>query len=213
MPVVKIENISDDSCWGLWKIEETTDSLLNLSFLSGEEHKELSRISNLKRKKEWLAARALLKHVINKNLSLEYLGTYKDENNKPFLFGHTAHISIAHSFPYAVTLLNRNHACGIDIEKPKPALFHVARKFLDTQELKEIKHNSGDLCLAWAAKEVLYKLHGKQKLSFRENLHIDIISLQNKERQFTAEIALPESCNKYSLVYETMENYVICYSI
>ena len=37
MPVVKIEDINKDSCWGLWKIEETTDSLQNLSFLSKEE--------------------------------------------------------------------------------------------------------------------------------------------------------------------------------
>ncbi|MFC2125132.1 4'-phosphopantetheinyl transferase family protein [Bacteroidota bacterium] len=213
MPVVKIENISDDSCWGLWKIEETPESLMDLSFLSNEEIEELSRISNLKRKKEWLGARALLKYVINKHLSWDYRGTFKDENNKPFLHNHSAHISIAHSFPYAVALLNRNSACGIDIEKPKPALFHVAPKFLNTYEFKNIKHMPENLCLTWAAKEVLYKLHGKQKLSFKENLHIDPESLNSKKGLINAEIELSETCTKYSLVYEIMESYVICYSL
>jgi len=213
MPVVKIENISDDSCWGLWKIEETTESLMNLTFLSDDEINELNHITNLKRKKEWLGARALVKHVINKNLSLEYRGTFKDENNKPFLHGHAAHISIAHCFPYAVTIINRINACGIDIEKPKPALFHVAPKFLSAHELGSIKHIPVDLCLAWAAKEVLFKLHGKQKLSFKENLHIDPDSLNSKKGHITAEIELSGTSNYYSLVYEIMEGYVICYSL
>ena len=213
MPVVKIEDINKDSCWGLWKIEETTDALQNLSFLSKEELNELNQITNLRRKKEWLGARALLKHIIDKYLVMEYHGTYKDEHNKPFLHNHSAHISIAHCFPYATTLVNRNHPCGIDIETPKPALFHVAPKFLNTEELKNIKYKPKDLCLAWTAKEVLYKLHGKQKLSFRENLHIVPKSPKSKKGQITAEIELSETTNRYTLVYEILENYMICYSL
>lgn len=213
MPVVKIENINDDICWGLWKIDETTDSLLNFSHLSEEEKKELSQISNIKRKKEWLGARALLKHIVEKHLSLEYQGTFKDAHKKPFLFRQNVHISIAHSFPYAVVLINKNHPCGIDIEKPKPALFHVAPKFLDAIELKEIKNNPEDLCLAWAAKEVLFKLHGKQKLNFKDNLHIQPYTLKNKKGQIKAEIKVSELKIQHSLVFEIRESYVICYSL
>jgi len=213
MPVVKIENINDDLCWGLWKIGETSESLLNFSYLSEAEKKELFQISNIKRKKEWLAARALLRHMVEKHLMLEYQGTFKDDHKKPFLFGQNLHISIAHSFPYAVVLINKSHPCGIDIEKPKPALFHVAPKFLDAIELKEIKNNPEDLCLAWAAKEVLFKLHGKQKLNFKDNLHIQPYSLKNKRGQIKADIKLSESNVPYSLVYEIRETYVICYSL
>ena len=211
MPVVKIENINDDSFWGLWKIEETTDSLLSKSYLSEEEINELSHISNLKRKKEWLGARVMLKQLIEQ-CSLPYYGTYKDENKKPYLHTIKYHISIAHCFPFAVTLVNKKHACGIDIEKPKPALFHIAPKFLATDEISSIKQKPDDLCLAWAAKEVLYKLHGNRKLSFKENLHLEPYSLDNKQGNIKARIALSHYCNLYLLGYEILDGFLVCYS-
>jgi len=213
MPLIKIDNISNYSCWGLWKIEETTESLQNQSFLSHEELTELEHISNLKRKKEWLGARVLLKDIISNHLSLEYHGTHKDEHNKPFLHHHDIHISIAHCFPFAVTLINRNHACGIDIETPKPALFHVASKFLSIEELKVIKNKPDDLCLAWSAKEVLYKMLGQKKINFKNNLHIIPESLKSKQGRIKAEIELPEITYTVTLVYEIRENYIICYSL
>ena len=82
MPLVKIENINDGVSRGIWKIEENADFLLEKTTLSEFEKEELSLISNVKKRKEWLSARVLLKCMIE-DRGVPYYGIFKDDHAKP----------------------------------------------------------------------------------------------------------------------------------
>ena len=211
MPVVKIENISEDCTLGLWKITENTDALYQESVLSENEILEYEKISNLKRKKEWLAVRVLLKTVM-KSLNIPYKGTIKDDASKPFLVHNGFHISLAHSFPYAGVIVNRMNPCGIDIEKPKPALYFIASKFLSDKECEYVAKKPMDLCLAWAAKEVMFKLCGKKNLSFRDHLLIEPYECQARGK-VEVHINHENRNGRVPLEYELVEETLICYSV
>jgi phosphopantetheinyl transferase len=211
MPLLRIEHINDHVSYGLWKIEENADFLLKNVFLSKEEKIEYKRIQHVKRKKEWLSARATLLSLC-KELDIKCKGTVKDDNNKPHLIGVPSHISISHSFPYALVLLNKKAPCGIDIEKAKPAFFHVSSKFLNETEIKQIPRDPQHLCAAWAAKEVLYKLHGRGKISFKNNLFLSPYELKDAG-EIEGHIKLDMGTGNYLIKYFQLDDFIICYSI
>ena len=82
MPIVKIENINEDCTWGLWKIDESIEELSRVVLLSDEEKSELEKINYLQRKKEWLAARVILKLIVERSL-VSYAGIRKDNLWQP----------------------------------------------------------------------------------------------------------------------------------
>ena len=211
MPIVKIKHINDDVTFGMWKIEENEDYLQHHVHLSKQERAEFKKIQHVKRKKEWLSARAALLEVC-KSHRIKISGTVKDENNKPHLKGLPWHISLSHSFPYAAAMINKKEPCGIDIEKAKPALFHVSRRFLNERELNEIPRNPGNLCAAWAAKEVLFKIYGRQKVSFKDNLLLSPFDLK-PEGNIKGQISLEKSTRDYILEYFQLDDFVVIYSI
>jgi len=211
MPIVKIKHINDNVTFGMWKIEENEDFLQQHVRLSKQERAEYKRIQHVKRKKEWLSARAALLEVC-KSLKIKYKGTVKDENNKPHLKGLPWHISISHSFPYAIALINKKEPCGVDIEKAKPALFHVSKRFLNQKELHDIPRNPRNLCAAWAAKEVLFKIYGRQKVSFKENLLLSPFDLK-PTGNIIGHIKLEMGMRDYILEYFQLEDFVVIYSI
>jgi len=211
MPIVKFKQINEDITLGMWKIEENEDYLQHHVRLSKEERAELKSIHHVKRKKEWLSARATLFEMC-KSLKIKFKGTIKDENRKPHLVGLPWHISISHSFPYAAVLINKKEPCGVDIEKAKPALFHVSKRFLNDKELNEIPRNPNSLCAAWAAKEVLFKIYGKQKVSFKNNLLLSPFDLK-PAGNIVGHIRLEMGSRDYTLEYFQLDDFIVIYNI
>jgi len=210
MPLIRIEHINDNVSYGLWKIEENADFLLRNACLSKYERVEFNKIQHIKRKKEWLSARVTLLSLC-KVLNITCKGTCKDENGKPHLIGVPWHISISHSFPYAMALINTKEPCGVDIEKAKPALFNVSSRFLNDKELNQIPRDPKYLCAAWAAKEVLFKLHGRGKLSFKKNLLLSPYDIKDKG-QIQGHIELDMGKGNYLLQYFQLDDFIICHS-
>lgn len=210
MPVSQIKRISDEVVFGLWKIMENVDSLAHQVLLSNQEQEEYNRIRHVKRIKEWLSARVLLK-ILCDELSLPYKGTFKDEFNKPHLIGLPWNISISHSFPYAIAMIHHSKSCGVDIEKAKPALFHISNRYLNEAELEYIHRDPQSLCAAWTAKEVLYKIYGRKHLSFKKNLLISPFKIQ-PEGHINGQIRLDMGTGDFDLHYFLLDNYVVCYS-
>ncbi len=211
MPIVKIENINKAVSWSLWKIEETADSLLQSSFLSKEETKSIKKISHDKRKKEWLAARLALQTVLQEN-GYRYKGLKKDPYYKPYPIGLPVHVSLAHSFPYAVAIFNKTSPCGIDIERPKSSLHRVCHRYLNRNELKYIQSDPRDLCVSWTAKEVLYKLCGKNKISFKSNMILDPFELK-EEGEIKATIKFQDLNKRFILSYRLFDGFYICHNV
>lgn len=208
MPLVKIENIHEGVSWGLWKIEESTEELTSSIPIADEESIELTRISNEKRKKEWLGARILMRSILDQ-WSMHYQGIYKDDHEKPHLIGLPGHISISHAYPYATAIVSRDHPCGIDIERPKEALFQIAGKFLHPSESSFAQDGIEKLCISWAAKEVIYKIHGKKYLSFKDQIIIDPFSPE-ESGHIEVNLIEPAHQKKYTLTYRSLDHHVIC---
>ena len=70
---------------------------------------------------------------------------------------------------------------------PQEKLRRLATKFLDPTELAESANHLDRLALRWSAKEALYKLHGRKRLSFADQLKTKSFTLQD-EGTFASQI-------------------------
>ena len=58
------------------------------------------------------------------------------------------------------------------MEKIDIKLSRVASKFLSKEEFENAADNVKLLCIYWCSKEALYKLHGRKKVSFKDDILI-----------------------------------------
>jgi len=176
MPLAKVEKLNGNSAWSLWEINENESELLNTLPAYDQDEFHRLNISHSGRRLEWLAARNNLQELAG-NLSIAYEGITKDEHGKPQLKDHPFHIGITHSFPYAAGVIHKSKAVGIDIEAVQQKLLKLGPRFLNESELEDTGSKLEKLCVYWAAKETLYKIHGKRKLVFKENLYVEPFEL------------------------------------
>ena len=205
MPLQKVYKIGTEQAWALWHIAETEDEL---SFISQESCPE--DIVNFQKRLEWLAARALVKTLLEE-FGLDYYGLRKDEFGKPFLKEHPHQISLTHSFPYVAAQIDRHHPVGIDLEQPKEKLKTIAHRIFNEDEVKDAGDDIVKLCLYWSAKEALYKIHGKRNLLFTHHLSILPFKLASSGK-LVGQIKLPEKETTLQLRYTVMQDFVVVYT-
>ena len=178
MPVIKYEQINPESSWAVWKIDESIHDFMNQVTLDKYDRQDLSVISNMNKKLEWFSSRLAIKYLLQRQ-QVKFNGITKDQYNKPFLKNHSSHISISHSFPYASAIVHAEKPVGIDIEQPRSKILRVAKKFLNEKERDFAGDDLELLSILWSAKEVLYKIHGRKKLTFRQHLFIQPFEKKN----------------------------------
>lgn len=210
MPIISIEQVNPDISLGIWKIGETIETLYRGACLSESEIAEYGKYTHPKRKMEWLGARNVLNTLLN-HCGYEYSGLHKGKLNKPILRNNSIHVSLAHSYPYAVALIHKNSPCGIDIEKAKLALIQISYRFLNESELSFIDHRLDSLCLAWSAKEALYKMYGEMGLSFRNNMYLEPFEPRNNG-EIRARVSVNGENNWHLLAYRQVDGFFICFS-
>ena len=171
MPVIKYEQINTKSSWAVWKTDETLTDFLQQVTLDGHDRQDLSVISHTSKKLEWFSSRLAVKYLLQQQ-HLKFNGITKDQFNKPFLKNHACHLSISHSFPYATAIIHEEKPVGIDIEQPRDKILRIAEKFLNPEERDFAGNDLELLSILWSAKEVLYKIHGRKKLTFKQHLFI-----------------------------------------
>ncbi len=211
MALTKIVKINDKLSWALWKIDAPWTDLLKEREISQDELALLTTISHPIKKAEFLASRLAL-HAL---LTSEEFGEYvlqKDEHGKPFLLDSTSHISLANSFPYAAAIFHQDTPVGIDIEKPSEKLIRVQHKFLHEDEWPDFRDNPEKLCLAWCAKESLYKLFGRKDLSFKANICIHKTDYP-RHLFMKANILLPDHSQGFELQIVREENFFILFNV
>lgn len=209
MPLLEIKSIDKDAIWALWEITENSDDFNQLC-LCEKEQEELSLIHNVKKKIEWLAARSALQCIFS-TYQIEKKSVMKDGFGKPFLVGASHHISLAHSFPYAAALFNTHKSAGIDLEKIQDKILKISDKFLNQHEKRFAGENLTLLTVMWCAKEALYKLYGKKRLIFKENLFIEPFQL-DVEGAFKGIIRVDNEEFVIPLYYRIIDGYVLCYT-
>jgi phosphopantetheinyl transferase len=210
MPIIHLEHTHKDLSWCIWKIEESVDTLLQTAHLSDQEFIEFQRYHHIKRKEEWLGARNAISSLLRQK-GYDYSGIEKDEYDKPWVHKGSCHISLAHSYPLAVAMVHENQPCGIDIEKIKPSLTRVSSRFLNEHEISSINQNVEGLCIAWTAKESLYKLYGKIPLSFKNQMFLHPFPV-NHEGEVRATVSFGGIQKEHRLIYRRIEDYYICFN-
>ncbi|MEK6482156.1 4'-phosphopantetheinyl transferase superfamily protein [Catalinimonas sp. 4WD22] len=211
MALTKIVKINDKLSWALWKIEGPWTELLKEREISEEEYELLDSIHHPTKKAEFLASRLAL-HALLSSVGIEEYTMYKDSHGKPHIMQYSFHISLANSYPYATAIIHMDAPVGIDIEKPSEKLIRVQHKFLHPSEWSTFKDNQERLCLAWCAKESLYKLHGRKNLSFKGNICIQEIDYPHTSL-LKADIILPHQTQHFSLKIIPIENFFVLFNV
>ena len=118
--------------------------------------------------------------------------------------------SLSHCIGYVAAIISKKSRVGIDIEKIHPRVQKIADRFLNNSELSAINgsERTEKLITLWSAKESLYKLYGRKKLDFRENLKIASFNFQNSGK-LNAEISKDSFDRKLEVNYEVLEEHVL----
>lgn len=211
MPQVKVEKINKTSCWALWHISESIETLLRLSDKRDIDTFHEENIKHPLKQKEWLAARLVLKYLSNK-MEAPYFGSQKNQFGKPSLVDNTMYVSITNSYPFAAGIICNKAPVGIDLEYPKTKLQVLAPKFLNKEELKEASNDLFKLCIYWCAKETLFKIYGRNKISFKENLFIAPFDPAEKST-ISGTISTEKDIFKYDICFNTYDTFIVCYNI
>jgi 4'-phosphopantetheinyl transferase EntD len=138
------------------------------------EKEKLNLISNQARKNEYVASRLLKSELFpEKDILYNSVGA-------PFLqdMPHT-HISISHT-KGMVGLAVSDREVGMDLEPVRDLAKRIHFKFVNEEELKILSNEDEvQMCQAWSAKEVLYKLAERKQIDFKKEMNI--VSLVSNE--------------------------------
>ena len=199
MPIINLSRITPYKALGIWKINESQNEINHLNNI------EKLNIDNRileKKFKEKVAATMVIKKICE-YLKLNYYGIKKNKAGKPFLIKNKANISISHSYPYAVGLINIKNLCGIDIEKIREKVLKINPKFLDEDEIKFVGTSRKKNTIFWCCKEALFKTSNKQNISFRDD-----INLKEKKKKIIGKIR----GKKFKLSIKEIEDFIIAYT-
>lgn len=209
MPLTKVEKINSNSFWCIWEITENYDQLSRMVTISEDGEKELERISHPVKRKERLASRRCVQELV-KQTGKEYKGITKDEHDKPHLIDLNYHISISHSYPFAVAILHKMLPVGIDIEKPVEKLGRISHRFLNDEEFADCDGDLRKLCIYWAGKEAIFKLNGKIGLNFKQDIRIYPFEPQEQD-VIRSEFVSGEGVARVALNYLDVSSHLVCY--
>ena len=208
MPFLRETFTSGDIHAGIWKITETVEELLSIVQISGAEKTIYSSFRQELRKTQWLAYRALIKHMLHPDSAeISY-----DVNRKPFLASGSHFISVSHAGEFAAAICAKNSPVGIDIEHLTNRVERVKERFMLPAELESLGPESRieQLYIYWCGKEALYKLNGKPGLDFRNDIYIHPFDyLCNTNRICSATLHVDGNQKDYTLKYEKLDDYLV----
>jgi 4'-phosphopantetheinyl transferase len=156
----------------LWKLSETETELKNLLNPSTYSNSRLNLIKSTNQRKQFLGVQNLLKLLKINSDTLFY-----DNNGKPHL-SNNKFISISHSFDYCGVIISDTKV-GIDIEKFRPKILNISKKFISESDWNLIKLNSVEnVTKVWTIKEAVFKAFGYSGIDFKENILIESINIE-----------------------------------
>ena len=201
----------EDAALGVWEINETVEELWKSVNLTEQELKYYSYLRSDTRRQHWLSYRLILPHLIRPG---ELTGIEYDKDGKPHLNNGVRHISVSHSGKFSALIASGSKNVGIDIEHMSPKIFKVAHKFLNDCELRIVfcSHAMEGLFVIWAAKEALFKLHGRRDLQFREHIRIFPFEFQG-QGTIKGEITGKDERKVVEISYQTLEDYILVYVV
>ena len=199
MPIKFIEH-TDGGSVGFWEIAESTDQLLAMLSPGSEEMDQFLQLRNDLRKREWLAARLLLKQMTGNRSGIIY-----DPAGKPLADNFPGHISISHSSNCVVIYHHPDRQPGIDIELITRNVERSARKFLSPEELIDCtiegQLSNKDIMLRWCAKEAVFKMVPYSNIDFATQIKCSSMRLSSLEGELSAQFLSAETTLDIRLHY------------
>ncbi len=165
------------SIFGLWTIDESLGELKQDFNIALQEEKEnLKKFKNPSRQIEWMATRMLTYELLDEKVIIDY-----NKFGKPSLRNDKRQISISHTQGMVAVQIGNKYA-GVDVERISGRVAKIAHKFLSPTELKaiDIKNQLLHMYAYWGAKETIYKIYGRKRLDFKENIKIDPFKIETK---------------------------------
>jgi phosphopantetheinyl transferase len=208
MPFLGELNPAEGIRAGIWQISETAAELLSTIHLGASESQYYATFRNDLRKRQWLAYRALLKHL----LAPEPPSVSYDCHGKPYLDSASHHISVSHAGEFAAAAISKDFVVGIDIEKMKDRVERVKERFLGKNELESLSNANRleQLYVYWCGKEALYKLHGNPEVDFRNDIYIHPFDyLCNTNPTCRASLRLNACWVDHTLYFRRIEDYML----
>lgn len=189
---------------GVWKIEESPDSLLALLEKKENYLPFLESVRTERRKQEWLAVRVLLKELLGIETTIAYR-----ENGSPYLPDSSLSVSISHTNGFAAVLLQEGDYAGIDIEYYSDRVLKLYNRFLNIEEISSIDKDNelNYLLVCWTAKECLFKMLGEENVDFRTQLHVLPFSYKEEGILTVKETRTAEQ-RTFSLHYQVTPDFI-----
>lgn len=208
MPLLLEQNMPYNGTMGVWRIRESATELLDRLTLDEEEKQELSLIKGEGRRREWLAARLLIHHIVG---STDRLPLRKDEYGKPYIASIDRYLTLSHSDDMAAAMI-ADIPCGIDIQKPVDKIRRLVPKYCSAKETKAIYGSKAleTMHIIWGAKECMYKAYGKRALDYRKHLYVlDARELMIKPT--TGRLKKNKFVQEYEIGAEYVLDYILTY--
>jgi 4'-phosphopantetheinyl transferase EntD len=142
----------------------------------------------------------------SKKLDISYQGIIKNEIGKPLLLDNTSFVSISHSTSFAGALVHKFKPCALDIEKIREKTLLVQSKYLLEHQFCESIEAA---TLAWAIKEVGYKMYPHKGISLIQD--IDFIVHSNEGNTGFGDVIVKGI--KHPFYYFKLSNYIVVHTI
>ena len=153
-------------------------------------------ITAVSRKKEWLISKIIIRDFLGSDIEFHY------DDRKLILSGTNTKVSVSHTNKFCAVLFS-NSECGVDIESIDRNFERVSKRFLSKIELTQLVANQ--YCIAWCAKESLYKKIPENLIEFKDDFIIESIS--------DSVVKIKYNNLHYFVNYQKFENNIICCTI
>lgn len=166
MPLCREYNIGRVTV-AVWRITESSEQLSSL--VVPEYAGEAASISNERRRKEWLAVRALLPRLCGQGARIVY-----DADGKPTLAGVEGFIGISHTKGYAVLGYSAETPFGVDVELLGRDASYAAPRFMKESEIAMLSPDDAGkaMLVRWCVCEAMFKLVGNVGGTYKDNIRL-----------------------------------------
>jgi len=172
----------------------------------------MHRVTNEKRRTQWMASRSLLKELIG---TKGFVEMFVDPFGRPEVENYDIRISISHTHDYAAVILSDRYNVGIDVEAPRADLDRIKTKFMRPDELSGMppEDQLTYVLLHWSAKEVMYKIYARRKLDFRDHMGVHPFDLDPNEGIFHGWVSKGDYDRTFALHYRRLDTYYVVWAV
>ncbi|MCO5269655.1 MAG: 4'-phosphopantetheinyl transferase superfamily protein [Brumimicrobium sp.] len=168
-------------------------------FLLPDEIDKITNYGHNLKQEEFAATRILRTQVFGK------VPVFYSEIGAPYI-KQEGYISISHSYNVVGIAYCKDFLVGLDLEPIREKALLVKHKFLSDSEYQNNDTSSEEeMTKIWSGKEALYKLAGRKKIIFKENLLLQKII----DDTWKGELVFPEAHKEVEMQLIKKDNFII----